>query len=144
MVWFVWEMLPPPVFEKEPCLAVPHSELLRMVPIPGMAFSAESTPSTGNCLSFLWAFWSFFGWLIGWFCFVLFCIFSETFFVFKGDPNSCFAARHWVNVHYGSTTCTQVSRTKSWDLIHYRAHPVHVNTLNGFKEFHGLLFKLLT
>ena len=116
LVWFVWEMLPPPMLEMGPCLAVPHSDLLRMVPISGMAFSAQSTPSTGNCFSF-------FGFLV------------RLFFVFKEELNSSSAARHWLNVPYGGTTCTRVSRTKSWDLIHCTVHP---EPCHHFKWLQGI------
>lgn len=78
-------MLPPPMLEMGPCLAVPHSDLLRMVPIPGMVFSAEFKHK-----ELLLLFW-FFGGLGGG---GGVDGFFESFFVFKGESNSSSAARH--------------------------------------------------
>lgn len=52
MVCFVWEMLLPPMVELGSCLAVPHSDLLQMVSVPGRAFPAAS-PFTSPLLLFL-------------------------------------------------------------------------------------------
>lgn len=95
------------MLEMGPCLAVPHSDLLRMVPIPGMVFSAEFKHK-----ELLLLFWGFFFWFclgLFLFCFgLVFCGFFVclffgfwffvgffvSFFVFKGEPNSSSAARH--------------------------------------------------
>lgn len=82
-------MLPPPMLEMGPCLAVPHSDLLRMVPIPGMVFSAEFKHKELLLLFWFFGFLGFWGGggegVDGFFV---------SFFVFKGESNSSSAARH--------------------------------------------------